>query len=188
MKIGRLQKTIEIPDNITIKIDNSKVFVKGNLGEIERDFTHSGIQIEHVNSELILSTYFPRKKEKSSIGTVGAHIGNMIEGTTYGYKYSLKIVFSHFPIRINPEMKKLQVKIENLYGGRKPRYAKILPGVSVKVDDEDVIVQGIDKEAVGQTAANIQELTRQRGKRRQSPKTFMDGVFLYHKANQITPE
>ena len=102
----------------------------------------------------------------------------MIEGTTYGYKYSMKIVFSHFPIRVNPEMKKFQVKIENLYGGRKPRFAKILPGVKVKIDDEDVVVEGIDKEAVGQTAANIQELTRQRGKRRQSPKTFMDGIFL----------
>lgn len=188
MKTGRLQRTIEIPDEVTIKVDNSKVSVKGNLGKMERDFSYSGITIEQTNSEIVLSSYFPRKKDKASIGSVGAHIRNMIEGTTYGYKYSLKIVFSHFPIRVNPEMKKLQVKIENLYGGRKTRFAKILPGVKVKVEDEDVVVEGIDKEAVGQTAANIQELTRQRGKRRQSPKTFMDGVFLYNKANQITAE
>ncbi|MFV2016017.1 MAG: 50S ribosomal protein L6, partial [Candidatus Heimdallarchaeota archaeon] len=70
MKIGRLQKTIEIPDNVTIKIDNSKVFVKGNLGEIERDFSHSGVLIEHVNSKIVLSSYFPRKKDKSSVGSV----------------------------------------------------------------------------------------------------------------------
>ncbi len=188
MKIGRLQRKIEIPEDITIKVDSTKVSVKGNLGETKRDFSHSGIVIEHTNNEIVLSSYFPRRKDKSSIGSVGAHIRNMIEGTTYGYKYSMKIVFSHFPIRVNPEMKKLQVKIENLYGGRKPRFAKIVPGVKVKVEDEDVVVEGIDKEAVGQTAANIQELTRQRGKRRQSPKTFMDGVFLYNKANQIASD
>ncbi|MHA2275569.1 MAG: 50S ribosomal protein L6 [Candidatus Kariarchaeaceae archaeon] len=173
MKIGRLQKQIDIPEDITLNIDGQQVTVKGNLGELTRN---------------LLSSYFPKRKNKALIGTVEAHINNMIEGTTLGYKYSMKIVFSHFPIRVNPELNKFRVKIENLYGGRKPRYAKILPGVKVKIDDEDVVVEGIDKEAVGQTAANIQELTRQRGKRRQSPKTFMDGVFLYEKSNQITAE
>jgi large subunit ribosomal protein L6 len=111
----------------------------------------------------------------------------MINGVLYGYRYYLKIVFSHFPIRVNPEMGNSRVKIENLYGGRKPRYAKVLPGVSVRVDNDDVIVEGVDKENVGQTAANIQELCRQRGKRRQSPKTFMDGVYIYEKEFQETP-
>ena len=132
MKIGRLQKTIIIPEDISVKVDKSKVHIKGSLGEMERDFTHSGIQIEHVNNELLLSSYFPRRKDKSAIRSIEAHIKNMIEGTTYGYKYSMKIVFSHFPIRVNPEMKKQQVKIENLYGGRKPRFAKILPEVLAK--------------------------------------------------------
>lgn len=186
MKIGRLQNRIDIPEDITVNVKGYELKVKGKLGELTKDFTHTGVDIELSDSKIILSTYFPRRKEKALIGTVEAHINNMIEGTTLGYKYSMKIVFSHFPIRVNPEMKKQQVKIENLYGGRKPRFAKILSGVKVSIADEDVVVEGIDKEAVGQTAANIQELTRQRGKRRQSPKTFMDGVFLYNKANQLT--
>ncbi|MHA1983218.1 MAG: 50S ribosomal protein L6 [Candidatus Hodarchaeales archaeon] len=188
MKIGRLQKQIDIPEDITLNIDGQQVTVKGNLGELTRNFSQSGIEFELQDKKVVLSSYFPKRKNKALIGTVEAHINNMIEGTTLGYKYSMKIVFSHFPIRVNPELNKFRVKIENLYGGRKPRYAKILPGVKVKIDDEDVVVEGIDKEAVGQTAANIQELTRQRGKRRQSPKTFMDGVFLYEKSNQITAE
>ena len=63
----------------------------------------------------------------------------------------------------------------------------MVDGVKVKVDGDDVIVEGIDKEAVGQTAANIQELTRQRGKRRQSPKTFMDGLFIFNKEFMNAP-
>ena len=105
------------------------------------------------------------------LGTLVAHINNLITGVTYGYKYNLKIVYSHFPIRVTPEGKKNRLRIENLYGGRKALYAVILDGVKVKVEDEDVVVTGINKEAVGQTAANIQEITRQRGKRRKSPQS-----------------
>lgn len=185
MKYGKLQQVIKIPDNTTVNVNNRIVSVKGNLGKLTRNFEHSGIIIEKRDNNIILSSYFPRKKEKAVLGTIKAHLNNMITGTTYGYKYLLKIVFSHFPIRVTPELKKNRIKIENLYGGRSPRYATALPGVKVIVDNDDVIVEGIDKEAVGQTAANLQELCRQRGKRRQSPKTFMDGIYIYQKENKI---
>ena len=103
----------------------------------------------------------------------------MIRGVMKGYKYSMKIVYSHFPIKVSEDKKKKSVKIENLYGGQKPRFAKIVGNVKIQVDGENVFVSGIDKEAVGQTCANIQELTRLRGKRRKSPKTFMDGIFVF---------
>ncbi|MHA2251943.1 MAG: 50S ribosomal protein L6 [Candidatus Kariarchaeaceae archaeon] len=188
MDYGRIQRVIDIPEGISIKIQNKTVNVKGKLGELNRDFGNSGISIEKNDDQIVLSSYFPRRKDKAILGSVEAHLKNMIEGTTYGYKYMLKIVYSHFPIRITPEKKKNLVKIENLYGGRSPRYAKTLPGVKIMVDNEDVIVEGIEKEAVGQTAANIQELCRQRGKRRQSPKTFQDGIYVYNKLNQIDKE
>lgn len=180
--VGRLTVEMVIPEEIkSIKVDNSIVTVKGKLGELTRDFAHTRILIEKKDNSIVLSTYFPRKKEKAILYTVKSHLNNMMDGITYGYEYKLKIVFSHFPIRVNPEPKNRLVKIENLYGGRSPRYAKILGDVKVKVDGEDVVVTGINKELVGQTCANIQELTRQRGKRRKSPKTFMDGVFTFQK-------
>ncbi|MHA2091966.1 MAG: 50S ribosomal protein L6 [Candidatus Kariarchaeaceae archaeon] len=188
MTYGRLQHKIDIPEGIDINVQGSTVKVKGKLGELSKDFDHTGIEIEKMKNSIILSSYFPRRKEKAVLGTVQAHVKNMIEGTTFGYKYSLKIVYSHFPIRVTPEMKKNQVKIENLYGGRSPKFAKLLPGVKVKVDNEDVVVEGIEKEAVGQTAANIQELCRQRGSRRKSPKTFQDGIYIYSKDNQFDKE
>ena len=180
--LGRLSVKLEIPDEIqSIKVvDMSTVTVKGKLGELTRDFGHTKIQIEKSDKSIILTTYFPRKKQKALLYTVRSHLNNMMDGTTYGYEYKMKIVFSHFPIRVNPEPKKGVVKIENLYGGRSPRFAKVVgKDVKVKVDGEDVIVTGIDKEQVGQTCANIQELTRQRGKRRKSPKSFMDGIFTF---------
>jgi len=186
VRYAQLLYEIDIPEDVNITLEGSTVTVKGDLGEITRDFGHTGVSIEKKDDQIILNTLFPRRKEKALIGTVRAHLNNAILGVQYGYRYYLKIVFSHFPIRVKSEGDK--VKIENLYGGRKPRYAKVLAGVSVRIDGDDVIVEGVDKESVGQTAANIQELTRQRGKRRQSPKTFMDGVFLFQKEFQKTPE
>ena len=184
VKYGKITKIIEIPENIkSVKVDNSVITVKGNLGSLVKDLKHTNIQIIKDENKIIMSVNFPRKSQKALIGSVNAHIKNMFIGVTYGFQYHLKIVFSHFPIRVSATGKK--VKIENLYGGRSPRFAQILGKAKVTVEDEDVIVKGIDIEDVGQTAANIQELTRQRGKRRKSPKTFMDGIFTYKRATQI---
>lgn len=184
MKIGRLQETVTIPEDIELSLDGTTIRVKGKLGNMERNFGDSKIEMVRKKDAIVLSSYFPNRKEKALLGTVKAHINNLITGTTHGYQYFLKIVYSHFPIRVSVENRKNRVKIDNLYGGRKPLYAKILPGVKVVLADDDVIVTGINKEAVGQTAANIQEKTRQRGKRRKSPKTFQDGIYLYQKRLQ----
>ena len=181
---GRLQEKIQIPEDITLTNDGAIITVKGKLGELSKDFRHTGIQVSRSGNSILLTTTFPKKKEKALLGTVKAHINNMIRGTSYGFKYSMKIVFSHFPLKVTP--KKSQVTIENLYGGRSPRYAPIIGKTKVVVDGENIFVSGVDREAVGQTCANIQEITRQRGKRRQSPKTFMDGVFTYQRGLQST--
>lgn len=183
VKYGRLQKEVEIPEGVDLKVEGKKITVKGNLGTLTRDYGFAATTFELRDNILVINVNFPRKKEKALIGTIQSHVQNMIEGVTKGYQYKLKIVYSHFPIRIKPDMKKGLVGIENLYGGRKPRYAKIVGDTKVKVEEEDVLVEGINKEHVGQTSANIQELTRQRGKRRQSWKTFMDGVFVYEKGH-----
>lgn len=185
---ARLVTTIDLPEDITCKVDGYNVDINGNLGKITQDFTHTRVQIVKNDTQIVLTSLFPRKRDKAVLGAVEAHINNMIKGVTYGFKYSLKIVFSHFPIKVTPQLNQHQVKIENLYGGRKPRYAKVVGNTKVEVDGENVYVSGIDRYAVGQTSANIQELTRQRGKRRQSPKTFMDGIFVFDKKGVIKTE
>jgi large subunit ribosomal protein L6 len=49
-------------------------------------------------------------------------------------------------------------------------------GCKVSVEGEDVVVRGLDKEAVGQTAANIELATKVR---RKDPRVFLDGIYLY---------
>ena len=105
-----------------------------------------------------------------------SHIRNMITGVTKGFTYKMKIIFTHFPIQVNVEGDK--VVIRNFLGERAPRVAKILPGVKVEVQKEDVLVKGIDIEAVGQTAANIEQATKVKGK---DIRVFLDGIYIYEK-------
>jgi large subunit ribosomal protein L6 len=85
-------------------------------------------------------------------------------------------VFSHFPISAKVQGK--SVLIENFTGERRARHAKIIGEVKVKVEAEDIIVQGLNLEDVSQTAANIEQATRVR---RKDPRVFLDGLYVYER-------
>jgi large subunit ribosomal protein L6 len=87
------------------------------------------------------------------------------------------MVFSHFPISV--KVKEKTVSIENFTGERNPRKAKIIGDAQVKVQGEDVIVQGINLEEVSQTAANIEQATKVK---RKDPRVFLDGIYVFERA------
>ena len=100
----------------------------------------------------------------------------MITGVTKGFTYKMKIVYSHFPITVKIENR--AVLVENFTGERRARKAKILSDVDVKLDGDDIIVQGASLEDVSQTAANIETMTRVTNK---DPRVFLDGIFVYER-------
>jgi large subunit ribosomal protein L6 len=71
-----------------------------------------------------------------------------------------------------------EVLIENFIGERYARRADIVGDVKVTVKQDEVIVSGIDKEAVGQTAANIEQATKIS---RKDPRKFLDGIYVAEK-------
>jgi len=97
----------------------------------------------------------------------------MITGVRKGFTYKLKIVFSHFPISV--KVKDKTVLIENFTGERNPRKSKIVGNAQVKIQTEDIIVQGVDIEEVSQTAANIEQATKVK---RKDPRVFLDGIYV----------
>jgi large subunit ribosomal protein L6 len=100
----------------------------------------------------------------------------MIAGVRKGFTNKLKIVFSHFPISV--KVNDRTVLIENFTGERNPRKTKILGNTQVKVQTEDIIVQGINLEDVSQTAANIEQATKVK---RKDPRVFLDGIYVYER-------
>ena len=168
--------TVQIPENVDGMLDGRIVTIKGEKGELVRDFSHAPITIQLEGKTVTVSASWPRKKEAALVGTIRSHIQNMIKGVTAGFTYKLKIVYSHFPITVKVVGNNLI--ITNFTGERSPRKAKIMGDTKVTIKGDDIIVQGINLEDVSQTAANIQNSTKIRNK---DPRVFLDGIYVFEK-------
>jgi large subunit ribosomal protein L6 len=101
----------------------------------------------------------------------------MIKGVEKGYTYKLKIIFAHFPISVKVRGK--EVHVENFFGERSARMSRIIgDATKVSVVGEDVVIQGPSLEDVSQTAANIEQSTKIKGK---DQRVFLDGLYIYSK-------
>ncbi|MDH7508245.1 MAG: 50S ribosomal protein L6 [Methanomassiliicoccales archaeon] len=178
---GIIEEVVSIPGGVTVELSDGNVTVSGPKGKLSRRLAHPRVQIIKLNSEIVVRCELPRKKERALVGTFAAHIKNMIEGVMHGFEYRMKIVYSHFPIKAYVKGDKFV--IENFLGERTPRKANILGDTKVAVKGNEVILTGIDIEAVSQTAANIERATIIKG---YDSRVFQDGIYIVEKARRIS--
>jgi len=164
---------VEIPEGVKVELRGRAVTVTGPKGTITKDLSHLPVRMETAEGRVRVYRDWPRKRELAMVGTAAAQIRNMITGVTKGYAYHLKVVFAHFPITV--KVQKDRVVIENFTGEKTPRFASILPDVNVKVEGDVITLEGIDRERVSQTAANIQNATRIKDK---DQRVFLDGIYV----------
>lgn len=170
-------RTVEIPENVEVEINNSIFKVKGKKGEVERELHHPAINAEKKDSKVIFSTDLKTKKARSILGTFHSHLSNMVKGVSKGFTYELKMVYSHFPIKA--KVADDFVEIHNFLGEKSPRKARIVgENTEVKPEKDTIEVKGIDKEEVAQTAANIESVTRVSGR---DIRIFQDGIYITKK-------
>jgi len=175
---------IPIPEGVNVTINGRMVKVEGPKGAIERELWHPGLQIQiekrDNGSEIVIKVVSARKKERAMTGTYASHLKNMITGVRDGFFYKLKIVHAHFPMQVAVTKEGNGVAISNFLGERKPRIAKVEEDVKVEINgkEREIVVSGIDKEAVGQTAANIEQTTRIKG---YDFRVFQDGIYIVQK-------
>jgi len=170
------EEVTPIPDNVTVSFDESTLKAKGPLGECSKNFSAIPIQIKVEGNSIVVKTSAKRKRDYALLNTTKSHIKNMLKGVTKGFEYRLKIVYAHFPISV--KVKGQEVHIENFYGERLPRVAKIVGNCKVSVEGDDIVVRGVSIEDVGQTTANIEQAT---AVRRKDQRVFLDGVYMYEK-------
>ena len=176
MRAIEVSRTVQIPEDAESTVDGRKFTVRGAKGTLSRDFAYAPVKIELQEKSLRIWAEWPSKKEAALVGTIASHIQNMITGVSKGFTYKVKMVFSHFPISV--KVKDESVLIENFTGERNPRKARIIGSSQVKIQGEDVIVQGINLEDVSQTAANIEQATKVK---RKDPRIFLDGLYVYER-------
>jgi large subunit ribosomal protein L6 len=177
---------IEIPDCVSVEVEGTRsiiVHVSGPKGEIEREFICHGVSIKKSTLDrwmgIEVEASSKRKEKIALVGTFASHIKNMVEGVTNGFEYKLRIVYSHFPIQAKVEGE--NILISNFLGERKPRKAKIFGKTNVEIEGDEIIVSGISKEDVGQTAANVELATKIK---RRDPRVFQDGIYIIEKAGK----
>lgn len=176
MRVIEAVRSIEIPEEVDVKVEGRVVMVKGEKGTLTRDFSHAPVSVQLEEDVIKIRANWPRKREVALVGTICSHIQNMMIGVTKGFTYKLKIVFSHFPISV--KVREKTVTIENFTGERSPRIAKIMGDAKVMPKGDDVTVQGINIEDVSQTAANIERATKIKKK---DPRVFLDGIYTYER-------
>jgi large subunit ribosomal protein L6 len=174
--VKEIARTIEIPEGVSVSYSQNVFTAQGPKGAVERKFWYPGIRIEVRDGEVLVDAESSRKEQKAMVGTFASHIKNLMTGVNEGFECKMSIVYAHFPMQVKVEGKSLI--IGNFLGEKKPRSAKILGETKVKVTGNEVMVSGINKEDVGQTAANIEQKTKIK---RFDPRVFQDGIYIVQK-------
>ena len=173
MKIENMTETILLPEDVKATFLKEQLKVEGPLGAVTRKILHPPFTLDISQEAVTLVCTLARRKEKALLGTWRAHITNMVKGVTEGFEYKLKMVFAHFPVKLS--VKGSELVIENFLGERHPRRARLLGETKAEISDQIVTLTGLDKEAVGQSAANMERATIIKGF---DPRVFQDGFYI----------
>jgi large subunit ribosomal protein L6 len=173
---GVIEERIPVPGGVKAEWKDGTLGVTAKGRSLRRTFRHPRVALELTGSSILIRAEYPRKQEKALVGTWAAHVRNMLLGVTQGWRYEMKVVFSHFPVKVS--VKGQRVLIENFLGEKHPRGADILGDTKVEVNGDAILLTGTDLEAVSQTAARIEQATRIRGF---DPRIFQDGIYITKK-------
>ena len=147
-RIGRMP--ITVPADVTVTVaENNLVTVKGKLGTLTQQFS-TRMTIKQEGNEIIVTRPTDDKEDKSVHGLTRALLNNMVEGVSKGYTKNLEIVGVGY--RVAKQGNKLVLNLGHSHS------IEILEenGVTFDVPNPNsIVVKGIDKQAVGQTAAVI---------------------------------
>jgi large subunit ribosomal protein L6 len=175
--VKEIARKIKIPEGVSVSLSQGVFTAMGPKGTVERKFWYPGIKIEIREEEILVDAESYRKEQKAMVGTFTSHIRNLMIGVSEGFECKMTILYAHFPMQVKVEGKTLI--IGNFLGEKKSRIAKILGETKVKVTGNEVTISGINKEDVGQTAANIEQKTKIK---RFDPRVFQDGIYIVQKA------
>jgi large subunit ribosomal protein L6 len=149
-RIGK--RPIEIPAGVTVTVDPGRVTVHGPKGEL-RQVVPQRMQIEQAEGAVTVTRPTERGEDRALHGLTRTLIANMVEGVTQGFEKRLEIQGVGYRATLAGSSLELQVGFSHT--------VRVVPreGISFEVPvPTQVIVRGIDKQMVGQTAAEIRKV------------------------------
>lgn len=150
-RIGKLP--IKIPTGVTITVDKESITVKGPKGELMTPYLPE-VTVKQEGDELLVVRKDDQFLAKSQHGLQRSLINNAVVGVTTGYEKTLEVNGVGF--RVNSSNNELDLSL----GFSHPVKYKAKPGITIKTDKMNIMISGIDKQLVGQTAAEIRALKK----------------------------
>ena len=140
---------VAIPAGVTVTLSGQDIKVKGPVGELSRTI-HSFVSISQEENEIKTTIASDDKNAWAQAGTARALINNMIEGVSKGFEK--KLVLQGVGYRAKSQGKVLDLSL----GFSHPINHAIPEGITVETPSQtEITLKGVDKQLVGQTAANI---------------------------------
>jgi large subunit ribosomal protein L6 len=149
-RIGR--QPIELPAGVSVSVSPGRVMVNGPLGELSQQVP-SRMQVEQQDSTIVVSRPTERGEDRALHGLTRSLIANMVEGVTNGFQKRLEIQGVGYRAALRGTDLELNVGYSHSVVLKAPA------GITFEVPTPtEVIVKGIDKQAVGQIAAEVRKV------------------------------
>ena len=151
-RIGK--KPVPVPNGVTVTVNGSAITVKGPKGELSRNL-HRDMQIKVEDGTITVNRPTDEDMHRALHGLTRSLIANMVEGVTTGYKKQLEITGVGYKAEVKPFGLQLALGYSHPIEYRPPAGIKL-----TAPQPTSVVIEGADKEKVGQVAAEIRSLRK----------------------------
>ena len=151
-RIGR--KPVPVPNGVTVTVDGPAITVKGPKGELSRKL-HPDMKVKVENGNVTVDRPSDEDRHRALHGLTRSLIANMVEGVTQGYKKQLEITGVGYKAEVKPFGLQLALGYSHPVEYRAPAGIKLSAPQPIVV-----LIEGADKEKVGQVAAEIRALRK----------------------------
>ncbi len=145
---------ITIPEGVTVTIGATDVKVVGPKGELSTPLANPNVKVSEKDGIVTVARANEDKATKAYHGLIRSLINNMIIGVTEGYKKELKVEGVGFKVNLSGNTLKMSLGFSHEVEFTAPE------GIELSVEELNITVSGIDKQLVGQSAAQIRELKK----------------------------
>jgi large subunit ribosomal protein L6 len=151
-RIGK--KAIPVPKGVTVTVEGNVVKVKGPKGELQRT-VHPELSVKLENNELTVSRPSEETRHKALHGLTRTLVANMVEGTSTGFRKTLELVGVGYKAEARPYGLQLALGYSHPIEYKAPKGIKLTAPVPTQI-----LIDGADKEMVGQVAAEIRSFRK----------------------------
>jgi large subunit ribosomal protein L6 len=150
-RIGK--QPIDLPGGVTITVDDSKITVSGSKGTLEQ-FTMPGVNVAQLDNQVVVTRENDEAANRARHGLMRSLVNNMVQGVSQGFEKKLEI--NGVGYRVAQQGAGLKFNL----GFSHDVIYNVPAGINVAVEQNIVTVSGIDKQQVGQVAAEIRSLKK----------------------------